>query len=443
VTLNEIKKAFSGTVITPKDPGYDQASAVLVRKGTPAVIFMCATPQDVTRALSYAEAEKLLVSVRSGGHSNAGLSTNDGGVIIDVSLINGVDVLDEKAGIVRIGAGAHWVDVAKALHTHGLAISSGDTRSVGVGGLILGGGIGWMVRKYGLTIDSLRSAEVVTADGKVLTASADSHPDLFWAVRGGGGNFGVVTSFECTAHHISEVSFGNIVYPLVDAEAQLKAWRDYMRIASKDLTTSTFLTPAMGPDVPSMFVIIACWAGRPEDADAALEPLRKLFGIPVSDTIKQEPYYEILEEATLPPNMHVEVNNGFFSSLTDAVISKIAAAKRDHNRMFQIRYLRGAMNSVTADATAFGNRDSEVMVLAPLIVPADTEEAAIQEALGPWYDLAKDSKGGYVNFFSRNEDRTVHAAYPSKTLARLEQVKARYDPHNVFSQNLNIKPVKE
>ncbi len=443
MTLDDVRKDFSGRIITPQDADYDVASTIMVRKGSPAVVFKCASSQDVVLALAYARSAGLLISVRSGGHSNAGLSTNDGGVVIDVSLMNSIEVLDEELGLVRVGAGARWLDAAKALHQYGLAISSGDTRSVGVGGLTLGGGIGWMVRKYGLTIDSLQSAEIVTADGDILQVSAQSHPDLFWAIRGGGGNFGVVTAFECIAHSVGDVFFGNIVYPLVDAEAQMKAWRDYMRTASEDLTTSAFLTPAMGPETPAMFIVAACWAGTVADAAAALAPLRKLPGIIASDTVAQKPYYEVLEEAALPPNVHVEVNNAFFRSMTDELINKLADIKRDHNLMFQIRYLGGAMNRVAADATAFGHRDSEVMVLSPLILPGGADEQTIQEALAPWYKIAKESQGAYVNFFSRNEDRTVQAAYLPHMLKRLEQIKARYDPNNVFNQNLNIKPVKE
>jgi len=443
MTLDELKKTFSGSIITAEDPGYEQASTIIIRKGSPAVIFMCATPQDVSLALAYARKAELLISVRSGGHSNAGLSTNDGGVIIDVSLMNSVEVLDEQAGRVRVGAGAHWADVAQALYKHGLAISSGDTRSVGVGGLTLGGGIGWMVRKYGLAIDSLVGAEIVTADGDILKVTAESHPDLFWAVRGGGGNFGVVLAFEYAAHKVGDVFFGTIIYPVTDAEAQLKAWRDYVREASKDLTTIALLTPAMGAEAPAMFIVTACWAGDEAAADTALAPLRNLPGMVVGDTVTQKHYYEVLEEAQAPPNMHIEVNNAFFPSLTDEVIHKVAAAHRDHNNMFQIRHVKGALNDVPADATAFGHRDSEVMVLSPLILPAGVDEEAIQSALKPWYDIAKDGKGAYVNFFSRNEDRTVQAAYTPETLTRLEAIKATYDPQNVFSQNLNIKPVKE
>jgi len=443
MTLDDVRKDFSGKIITPNDAGYDAASIIMIRKGSPAVVFECASPQDIALALAYARAANLLISVRSGGHSNAGLSTNDGGVIIDVGLMNSVEVLNKETGLVRIGAGAKWLEAAQTLHEYDLAISSGDTRTVGVGGLTLGGGIGWMVRKYGLTIDSLQSAELVTADGNILTVSAQSHPDLFWAVRGGGGNFGVVTALECIAHRVRDVFFGTIAYPLVDAEAQIKAWRDYMRTASEDLTTSAFLTPVAGLEAPAHFIVAACWAGDAADADAALAPLRKLPGSVVHDTVAQKPYYEVLEEAALPPNVHVEVNNAFFPNLTDEVIGKLAAAKRDHNMMFQIRYLGGAMNRVAADATAFGHRDSEVMVLAPLILPGDASEEAIQAALQPWYGIAKDSKGAYVNFFSRNADRTVQAAYLPDTLKRLEQIKAKYDPDNVFSQNLNIKPAKK
>ncbi|HKX72627.1 MAG TPA: FAD-binding oxidoreductase [Candidatus Saccharimonadales bacterium] len=441
-TQIDLQQAFTGTIILPGDKAYDEARSILFRRGSPALIAMAETSDDVALALNYAKQHELVISVRSGGHSNAGLSTNDGGIIIDVSRMNTVEVIDHAAGRVRIGAGAHWGDIAKTLHASGLAISSGDTNTVGASGLMLGAGIGWMVRKYGLAIDSLVRAEVVTADGQLVVADATTNPDLFWAVRGGGGNFGVVVSLECIAHKVSDVFFGSITYTPDDPTALLTGWRDYMRSAPEDLTTTALLLPAnMMGEHPAMFVITCCWANDQEAAaNAALEPLRKL-GIPLHDDIKRKAYYEALEDAhTLPDGVHSEVNNALFPDFSDAVIKKIVTAYSQHGRMSQIRGLGGAMSRVAADATAFAHRDAEVMVLMPIFMPAGTTEEEIQKILQPWREIATDATGAYINFFSRVTDRERAASYPPATYNRLAVIKGRYDPDNVFNQNLNIEP---
>jgi FAD/FMN-containing dehydrogenase len=249
-----------------------------VHTGTPAVVVRCHGSADVREAIRFARSRNLPVAVRSGGHSGAGSSTNDGGVVIDLSPIAGIEILDRRERVVRIGSGATWIDVATTLGAHDLAISSGDTTSVGAGGLMLGGGIGWMVRRHGLAFDSLVAAEVVTADGRVVRASAGEHADLFWALRGGGGNFGVVTTFEVVAQPVDRVLFGTISYPAETAAAVLTRWRDVMRTASDDLTTTARIFPSFGgPAAP--LTIAVCYAGDDLDSGRETRGRRRLRGV--------------------------------------------------------------------------------------------------------------------------------------------------------------------
>lgn len=439
-TIENIKQSFEGDIIVPGDSSYDQASKVMMRKGSPAVVAMAASPADVARAIAYGREHSLVISVRSGGHSNAGLSTNDGGIIIDVSRMNDIRVTDKAAGRVRIGAGATWGDVAKTLDADGLAISSGDTSSVGVSGLILGAGVGWMVRKYGLALDTLQSVELVTAEGEIITASKTSHPELFWALRGGGGNFGVATAFEFIAHPVGQVYFGPIMFTPTDVASWLKGWRDAMRAAPEELTTMALVLPAnvMG-EHPAMYMVDCCWDGDDEaEANAALAPIRALAPI-ANDAVAKKHYYEVLEEAHPPEGMRIETNNAFFRDFSDETIQKIVAASQKGN-LFQIRSVGGAMNRVAPDATAFAHRDSEVLVVAPRFFPTGTTEDAIQQDLATWRDIAAAGQGAYINFFSRATEREVNAAYPAATYEKLAAVKKMYDPQNVFNQNINIKP---
>lgn len=440
-TLEGLRQSFEGDIIVPGDPDYDQASTILIRKGNPVVIAMATSPADVARAVAYAREHSLVISIRSGGHSNAGLSANDGGIIIDVSQMNDVTILDKSTGRVRVGAGARWGDVAKTLDADGLGISSGDTASVGVSGLVLGAGVGWMVRKYGLALDSLQSVELVTAEGEVITVSESSHSDLFWALRGGGGNFGVATAFEFTAHPVGQVYFGPIMFAPTDIAAWLKGWRDVMRTAPEELTTMAMILPenSMGQN-PAMRMVLCCWSGDDEAAaNAALAPLRALAPV-VNDAVAKKRYYEVLEEAHPPQGVHIEVNNAFFDDFSDEVIQKVVAAYQNGS-LFQIRSVGGAMSRIAPDETAFAHRNSEILVVAPQFFPADVTEEAIQQGLQAWRDIAATSQGAYINFFSRVTEREVNAAYPAATYEKLATVKKTYDPHNVFNQNINIKPV--
>lgn len=439
MNLAGLKKHFSGEIITPEEGDYDEAKNTLFFKGSPAIVFRPKSHEDVVRAIQYARDNSLKLSIRSGGHSVSGFGTNENGVVIDMSLLSEAELVDKEKHVVRLGAGVRWGDASKALDKYHLAVSSGDTRTVGVGGLTLGGGIGWMVRKYGLAIDSLVGAEVVTADGKILHVSETEHPDLFWALRGGGGNFGVVTHFEFAAHPVSRVFAGPIVYGLDNLQELITGWRDGMRKAPEELTTMLVILPSfMG--MPPSAMVMCCYANDDKAAaDKALEPFRNL-GKVVSDDVQEKHYYEVLEEAHPPEGLRNIVKNGYIDDFTDDFVQTIAGLyKGDTGPIFQIRWLGGALKRVPADATAFAYRDSEAMIISPAFVPFDAPEAAAQKALEPWQKIAPFTKGGYIGFFSEL-DEDIAAMYPAAIYKRLAQVKEAYDPTNLFDQNYNIKP---
>jgi FAD/FMN-containing dehydrogenase len=441
MNLADVKQKFSGEVILPEDNAYEQARNALFAKGSPAIVFRPKDNDDVAAAIKYARDNSLKLSVRSGGHSGAGFSTNDGGVVIDMSLINKVELIDKEKNIVRLGGGAKWGAVAKALDAYHLAISSGDTVSVGVGGLTLGAGIGWMVRKHGLAIDNLLSAEIVTADGKTLRASLAENPDLFWALRGGGGNFGVVTYFEFAAHPVSKVYAGTIVYGLDNLPELITGWRDGMRSAPEELTTMLVtLSSFMG--MPPSAIVMCCFAGDDKAAaDKALEPFRHL-GKVLSDDVKEKHYYEVLEEAHPPEGMYVINKNGFAQDFSDELIKVIADSYTgDTGPILQIRSLGGAMKQVPAEATAFAYRDSEVMIVTPAFVKPDAVAADKAKALETWDKIHPFTKGGYIGFFSER-DEDIATMYPAAAYERLAKVKKTYDPDNIFDQNFNVKPSK-
>lgn len=431
-----LQENFSGDIIKPGDGDYDRASTVLVAKGAPKLVLRPRSAADVTLAIQYGIEHSLVISVRSGGHSNGGFGTNKGGLVIDLMHLNGVEVIDDNRHLVRVGAGATWVKVAEALQEHGLAISSGDTKTVGVGGLTLGAGIGWMVRKYGLAIDNLVAAEVVMADGRVLRASESDHGDLFWAVRGGGGNMGVVTSFDFVAHPVANVYAGNVTYGLDDLTGLLKGWRDYMRTAPEDLTTMFMVMPDFGGMPPSA-VILCCYDG--DDKAAAMEAIDPLLrlGKVMSHDIAEKAYADVLGDAHVPSGVKIVVNNVFVQDFNDELIDIIS---RQKDRILQIRSLGGAMNRVPADATAFAHRDSEVLIVSPVFLAPDASDSTIEVALKPWREIVRFGTGAYSNFFSSATKKEVAAAYPAATYERLAEIKRRYDPRNVFNQNLNIKP---
>jgi hypothetical protein len=354
--------------------------------------------------------------------------------------MNNIDVTDNGKRIVKIGTGALWKNVGLALQKHGLAISSGDTTTVGVGGLVLGGGIGWMVRKHGLTIDSLLSAEVVTANGQILQASETENSDLFWGIRGGGGNFGIVTNFTFSAHPLKTVFAGFVQYALDNLSSILKKWRDYMRTADEALTTTFVVMPSMMGNPPAAF-ILCCYAGSNEtEAMKSINPLLN-FGNAVMKDIKEKTYPEVLEEPRLPPGVKIIVKNGLVENFNDELINIIAeTGGKTIGPVYQIRSIGGAMKRIDSDSTAFFHRNSEVMIVVVNFLPPDASESVIGNAAIPWEKIKPLTSGAYANFLSTVTNEDIEAIYPDKTYRRLSEIKSKYDPMNVFNHNYNIKP---
>jgi FAD/FMN-containing dehydrogenase len=420
--------------------GYAEAAATLFAAGTPDFVVRPYDAAGVAAAVRYAVAAGLAVTVRSGGHSMAGLSTHTDGMVIDLRNLCGVEVLDRAARRVRVGAGATWGTVAATLAPYGLGLTAGDTREVGVGGLTLGGGIGWLVRRHGLAIDSLTAADLVTAEGEPIRADAEQHGDLFWALRGGGGNFGVVTSLEFTAQPVTTVHFGTIGYQPDDLAGLVAGWRDLTQASEENLTTILNLLPS-APG-PATAMLQCCYADSDADAAAsALRPFRALA--PVStDTVRVVPYAGVLESCpALPPGARMEMRNALVPALDDAMAGAIADLHAD-GAVIGLRGLGGAVARVAPDATAYAHRDAEALVVAGAMLPPGAPPRLAAAPLARWSPVADRSRGAYVNFLGTATDADVASVYPPATYRRLADVKRRYDPANVFRRTHNVRPAR-
>jgi FAD/FMN-containing dehydrogenase len=433
-----------GEVLAPGVDGYAEAAATMFGAGTPDLVVRPRDAAGVAAAVRYATAAGLAVTVRSGGHSMAGLSTHADGMVIDLRNLCGVEVLERADRRVRIGAGATWATVAAALAPYGLGLTAGDTREVGVGGLTLGGGIGWLVRRYGLAIDNLAAADLVTADGELIRADTEQRGDLFWALRGGGGNFGVVTSFEFIAQPVTTVHFGMIGYQSADLTRLIAGWRDLTRASDENLTTILNLLPSVPgrPAGPSTAMLQCCYADPDGDAAAAaLHPFRALA--PVSaDTVRAMPYADVLEACpALPPGARMEMRNALVPALDDAMTGAIADLLAD-GAMIGLRGLGGAVARVAPDATAYAYRDAEALVVAGAMLPPGAPPQLAAAPLARWSPLSARGRGAYVNFLGTATDADVASVYPPATYRRLADVKRRYDPGNVFRRTHNIRPAR-
>ena len=427
---------FAVEALRPGDDGYDAAARAFFGTGEPALVVRPRDPAEVAAALAHAVRHDMAVSVRSGGHSPLGHGAS-GGMVVDLSHLDEVRILDAGRRLVRVGGGATWSQVAAALDPHGWGLTAGDTGNVGVGGLTLGGGVGWMVRRYGLAIDNMVGARVVTADGRLLSTSQHEHPDLFWALRGGGGNFGVVVDFDFVAQPVTDLHFGSVAYQLDDGAALLRRWRDAMRRAPEELSSTLALMPGAA-------TVLLCYAGEPgtavADVDAALEPLFEL-GTVTKASVSERRYAEILEEAQRPPGVRLVVRNTLVPTLDDGVIAAIDRLRAAETpTVAAVRSLGGAFGRVPADATAFAHRDAEAMVVGMAMLPETATDADVDRALVPWRAVAAHGTGTYVNFQGSATAEDLAAAYPPATYARLAAVKRSYDPANRFAFNHNIEP---
>ena len=441
--LETLRRDFGGHIIEPGGAEYESASRSVLASGNPAYVLRPQSVGDVRAGVRFAARSGLLLSVRGGGHSFAGFGTNDGGVVIDLSNLANVEIIDKERHLVRIGGGATWGQVAAALAPHGLAISSGDTKSVGVGGLTLTGGIGWKVRKHGLALDNVTAAEVVTASGQVVHASAEENPELFWAIRGGGGNFGIVTAFEFAAHPTTEVFFGKIAFPAPEAATVLQGWADYLRTAPDELTSIVaFANPfAGGPDAP-VEIYVAFDGDDPQLAAQAIDPIRRL-GTVTGDDIALKPYPDTLEDGgTPPPGIQFVIRSAFADkeSVPEVLQLLAEAGASERSPFIAVRSVGGAVSRVPGDATAYAHRQAELMFVTTAVGPKPVVEAARPALDAIWGRLAPHVNGAYANFLGSATEEDVAAIYPAQTHQRLAAVKRQYDPGNLFARNHNIRP---
>jgi FAD/FMN-containing dehydrogenase len=445
--LDALQASLHGEVIHREHGSYDEARAVwngLIDR-RPAAIARCADADDVIAAVRVAREHRPVVSVRGGGHQVAGSAVCDDGLVIDLSAMREVAV-DPDAGTARVAGGARWADVDRATQAFGLVTPGGEVSVTGVAGLTLGGGIGATMRAYGLSCDNLRSVEIATPDGELRSASRDEHPDLFWALRGGGRGLGVVTSFEFELHLLGpEVASALVLYPYEDAESVLRAWREYAPEAPDELTPEIGLwsIPPL-PDVPEelhgepVVFVASFYAGPPEDADPALAPLRQL-GTPLADMSETGPYIEAQSalDDLFPSGGRYYWKSHFLDELSDAAIATMlehAALRPTPDSVIYIRTLGGAIARVGADETAFAHRSAAFNLSVDAIWSnAEDDEAAIAWARSTWDALAPHATGGvYLNFAGFGEEDGVHAAALGASAQRLEQVREAYDPDGLF-----------
>ena len=444
---------FGGVALTPADAGYDEARAVW--NGSfdkrPAVIARCRTTADVGEVVSFARESGVELAVRGGGHSLAGLSSCDGGVVLDLSPMREV-VVDPEARSARVQPGSTWADYDAATQAHGMASTGGLISSTGVAGLTLGGGIGWLMRKHGLACDNLAAAEVVTAAGDVARAGGSDEAELLWGLRGGGGNFGVVTSFEFRVHPVGPVVGGLALFPLDRGEEVLRRYRAWAAELPDEFSTlAGVVTAPPAPFVPQDLVgrkavaIVGCWCGDPDAGEAALRPIRELK--PSADVFGPMAYpvlQGMLDEGA-PPGRRSYTRSGYAAELGDGLIgAALEHGERMPSPFSQIHFhqMGGAVARVGEDDTAFGSRRAAYAynVNSMWIDPSDDEvhEKANRElALA----LAPFSTGGvYVNFLGNEGDARIRAAYGDAKYERLARLKGRFDPHNLFKLNQNIRP---
>ena len=438
-----LRRNFGGDIIEPGGAEYESASRSVLASGSPARVLRPKSVGDVQAGVRFAARAGLVLSVRGGGHGFAGFGTNDGGVVIDLSKLTNVEITDSERHLVRIGGGATWGQVAAVLAPHGLAISSGDTKSVGVGGLTLTGGIGWKVRKYGLALDNVVAAEVVTASGEVVHASAEENPELFWAIRGGGGNFGIVTAFDFAAHPTTDVFFGTIAFPASQAATVVQGWADYLRAAPEELTSVVnFANPFAGGPAAPVQIYVAFDGDDPQLAAKAIDPIRRL-GTVTDDDIALRPYADTLEDGgTPPPGLQFVLRSAFVDKESVPEVLQILAEVRGSERspFIAVRSVGGAVSRVPDDATAYAHRQAELMVVTTAAGPKPVVEAARPALAAMWGRLAPHVNGAYANFLSSATEEDVAAIYPAATYERLAAVKRQYDPGNLFARNHNVRP---
>ncbi len=444
--FRDFSKSFRGDLIRPNSSDYDAARKVWngMIDRRPALIARCKSVGDVQAAVRFGRENNLPIAIRGGGHNAAGLAVCDGGIVIDLGAMRDV-VVDPAKRMARVGGGATWGDLDKATAAHGLAVTGGLISTTGVAGLTLGGGLGWLMRSTGLACDNMIGAEVVTAEGQIIHASETENPDLLWALRGGGGNFGVVTSFDFQLHPVATVLGGILFYPLARARDVLEFYRDFTATAPDALTV--FAAMMSTPDGVPVVALALCYNGPADEGERVIKPIRD-FATPIAGEVGPVPYtaQQTMLDGGFPSGLQVHWRSEFVTAIPDALVeAAVSAFERVPSPLSALLFEQfgGAVARVPRDATAFDNRDADYnfVIVSRWTDPADAERnVAWARATS---DAARPFTNGrvYVNYIGAGEapDR-VRAAFSAEKFARLASIKRQYDPTNVFRLNQNIPP---
>ena len=451
--IAQLSSVLRGRIVQPGEPDYDTArkvyNAMIDRH--PRLIVYCRDVADVMHCVNFAREQSLLLAVRGGGHNGGGLGTCDEGLVIDLSLLRGIRV-DAPARTVRVEGGCTWGDVDHATHAFGMATPSGIIGTTGVGGLTLGGGLGHLTRKCGLSVDNLLEADVVLADGSLVRASTETNPDLLWALRGGGGNFGVVTSFLFKLHPVDTVVAGPTFWPLESAGEVMRWYREFIVSAPEDLNGFfAFLTvPSVEPFPQALHGqavcgVVWCYTGAPEDADAAFKPVRE-FGSPLMHGVQPMPFPALQGafDALYPPGHQWYWRADFVNELSDAAIAehqRFGAKMPTPQSTMHLYPIDGAAHRVKSSDTPFSYRDATWAEVIVGVSPDPQDAATISTWTKAYWDaLHPHSAGGaYVNMMMDEGDERIRASYRDN-YPRLAKVKRQYDPNNLFRVNQNIRP---
>lgn len=446
--VSELSRTFGGRLLQPAEPGYDEARRVhngLIDK-RPAVIARCGGAADIVDAIGLARKLGLEVAVRGGGHNVAGRATIEGGLMIDLAAMKGV-MVDPKTRTARAQGGVTWSEFNRETQLHGLATTGGVVSTTGIAGLTLGGGLGWLMAKHGLALDNLVSAEIVTADGRVITASADEHPDLFWAVRGGGGNFGIAASLEYRVHPVGPTMTGGLVaYPFEQAREVLRFLRTATQSLPDEMMVFGGLIHAPDGSGTKLAALVVAHCGALADGEAAAKPIHQ-FGKPVVDTIGPISYCQLnaMLDAAYPRGALNHWKSSFVAQLSDEAIDQLIAcfsACPTPMGQLLVEHFHGAACRVATGDTAFPHRAEgyNLVILSEWTDPAITERCTAWAretfaAMGPFL-----GSGRYVNYLDNDESGDPSAAAYGDNYGRLQGIKRKYDPENFFHMNQNIRP---
>ena len=439
IAYDDVPVSLAASAVEPGDVGYAELRSNYLRGGSPGLILRPENRDEVVEALAFARRHPdLPLGIRSGGHGISGRSTNDGGIVIDLGKLNSIEIVDPATRLVHLGPGARWMDVAEALAPYGLAISSGDYGGVGVGGLATAGGIGWLAREHGLTIDHVRAVEMVLADGSVVRADENENTDLFWAVRGAGANFGIVTSFEIEADVVGDIGWAQLLMDASDTADFLQQWGAIIEAAPRDLTSFLIVSPARNNQPAIAWVLAVVDSSDPAVIVDRIQPLATIA--PLYDhQIAITTYAGIMANAAQGYHSgrgEPAARSGLARHITPELAAGVAEMISNRSTYyFQIRSVGGAVSDVPDDATAWAHRDANFHL---------TAFGTSHQRLGPLWDALRDQMDGiYLSFDTDPRPERIADAFPPATLERLRELKQRYDPTNVFRDNFNIQPARQ